>query len=601
MRRMADWRPLERVQAVFSPTAALRRGATLMAAGKTGPAFQLYARAGRTGLAEAEYRVGRCYLDGVGVPPSRTEGIRWLERAADHGHVEAQSQLAIIYLHGTAGAPDPKSAASLFDVGDIADPDYVTAMRRARMSAEAGSGEAQAVLAFILGSGPQDMRNLVESDLWYERSAAAGCPQGMLGHALALNRKGGGETVKREVAVQLSKAAEAGLPAALFLLGVMSERGLGVTRNEGAAAEFYRRAAEKGHRSGQARWGKALMHGTGVDANPSDGETWLRRAALAGDPEAAAALGDLLATGGKLPPNHAEAASWFRRAAVAGHKGAARSLGLLYFAGAGVPHDPEQGMQWFRISAAAGDGPARAELGNLLLTGMGEEDDRVRIYKGFELAAASGDPVAAYNCAVCRSHGVGVARDDREVALWLRKAADRVPNAQFWYGRVLVEGRGVDRDLAEGRRWIARAADVGMADAQVALGEMMLTGTGGACDPLGALALFEKAAANGHPAGMFATGVVYEGVHSVPANHAAAQHWLSAAAEHGHPVAQLMLERHVAANAADQADPDDVRHRPGEVPAESQIEAGEDVAAPSTEVAGDEARPISGLPETGKF
>src|SRR5205814_8432671 len=98
------WRPLERVRAVFSPTAALRRGATLMAAGKVGPAFQLYARAGRTGLAEAEYRVGRCYLDGVGVPPSRTEGIRWLERAADHGHVEAQSQLAIIYLHGTAGA-----------------------------------------------------------------------------------------------------------------------------------------------------------------------------------------------------------------------------------------------------------------------------------------------------------------------------------------------------------------------------------------------------------------------------------------------------------------------------------------------------------------
>jgi TPR repeat protein len=598
---MADWRPLERVQAVFSPTAALRRGATLMAAGKTGPAFQLYARAGRTGLAEAEYRVGRCYLDGVGVPPSRAEGIRWLERAADHGHVEAQSQLAIIYLHGTAGAPDPKSAASLFDVGDIADPDYVTAMRRARMAAEAGSGEAQAVLAFILTSGPQDMRNLDEADLWYERSAAAGCPQGMLGHALALNRKGGDETVKREVAVQLGKAAEAGLPAALYLLGVMSERGLGVIRNEGAAAEFYRRAAEEGHRSGQARWGKALMHGIGVDANPSDGETWLRRAALAGDPEAAAALGDLHATGGNLPPDHAEAARWFRRAAEAGHKRAARSLGLLYFAGAGVPHDPEQGMQWFRISAAAGDGPARAELGNLLLTGIGEEDDRFLIYKGYEQAAASGDPVAAYNCAVCLSHGVGVARDVREAALWLRKAADQVPNAQFWYGRVLVEGRGVDRDLAEGRRWIARAAEAGMVDAQVVLGEMMLTGTGGACDPPGALALFEKAAANGHLAAMFATGVVYGGVHGVPANHGAAQHWFRAAAEHGHPAAQMMLERHVAANAADQADPDDVRHRTGEAPAEGPNEAGKDVAAPSTEVAGDETIPISGKPEIDTF
>jgi len=39
----------------------------------------------------------------------------------------------------------------------------------------------------------------------------------------------------------------------------------------------------------------------------------------------------------------------------------------------------------------------------------------------------------------------------------------------------------------------------------------------------------------------------------------------------------------------DQADPDDVRHRSGETPAEGQIEAGEDVAAPSTEGAGDEA------------
>jgi TPR repeat protein len=570
-----------------------------MAAGKTGPAFQLYARAGRTGLAEAEYRVGRCYLDGVGVPPSRAEGIRWLERAADHDHVEAQSQLAIIYLHGAAGAPDPKSAASLFDVGDIADPDYVTAMRRARKAAEAGSGEAQAVLGFILTSGPPDMRNVDEADLWYERSAAAGCPQGMLGHAQALNRKGGDQTVKREVAVQLGKAAEAGLPAALYLLGVMSERGLGVSRDEEAAAELYRRAAEKGHRSGQARWGKALMHGIGVDANPSDGETWLRRAALAGDSEAAAALGDLHAAGGNLPPNHAEAASWFRRAAEAGHKSAARSLGLLYFAGAGVPYDPEQGMRWFRISAAAGDGPARSELGNLLLTGMGEEDDRVRIYKGFEQAAASGDLVAAYNCAVCLSHGVGVARDDREAALWLHKAANQVPNAQFWYGRILVEGRGVDRDLAEGRRWIARAAETGMVGAQVALGEMMLTGTGGACDPPGALALFEKAAAKGHLAAMFAAGIVYGGAHGVPANHGAAQRWFHTAADHGHPAAQMMLERHIAANAADQVDPDDARHRLGEPPADAPKTAGEDVAAPSAEVAGDAAIPNSGKPETG--
>jgi hypothetical protein len=38
MSRIADWRPRERVHAVFSPTAALRHGDKLMAADKPGRA-----------------------------------------------------------------------------------------------------------------------------------------------------------------------------------------------------------------------------------------------------------------------------------------------------------------------------------------------------------------------------------------------------------------------------------------------------------------------------------------------------------------------------------------------------------------------------------
>ena len=99
---LAEWFPLDRVQAVFSPTAAVRRAASLIAAGKPGPAFRLYVRASRSGLADAEYRVGRCYLEGAGVPLSHAEGVRWLEQAGLHGHVEAQLLLAVLYLHGVA-------------------------------------------------------------------------------------------------------------------------------------------------------------------------------------------------------------------------------------------------------------------------------------------------------------------------------------------------------------------------------------------------------------------------------------------------------------------------------------------------------------------
>ena len=64
------------------------------------------------------------------------------------------------------------------------------------------------------------------------------------------------------------------------------------------------------------------------------------------------------------------------------------------------------------------------------------------------------------------------------------------------YGRMLVEGRGVACDLKAARGWFTRALMSGMADAQVALAEMMLNGRGGPAYRCAAR-LFEKAAAKG--------------------------------------------------------------------------------------------------------
>ena len=88
------------------------------------------------GMAEAEYRVGRCYLEGAGVPVSRTEGARWLERAASQGFIEAQALLATLYLHGLAAEAagiDDGSAANLFTSNSETNaPDFVAAEKWAR-------------------------------------------------------------------------------------------------------------------------------------------------------------------------------------------------------------------------------------------------------------------------------------------------------------------------------------------------------------------------------------------------------------------------------------------------------------------------------------
>ena len=236
----------------------------------------------------------------------------------------------------------------------------------------------------------------------------------------------------------------------------------------------------------------ALMEGAASRANrprASPGCVAPRSRAIA---EAAALIGDLYAKGGALPPNYAEAAMWFRRAAEAGHRTAARALGMLYLTGAGVGRDSEEAARMVPPSP-----PRRAiqtpqaDLANLLLHGFGEEDDGARTREWFEQAAASGDLVAAFNFGVCLAEGVGVDRDDRKAAEWMRRAADGVVNAQYWYGRMLVEGRGIEADPGQGRAWIERAAAVGMPEAEVALAELkLLSGRGGPRDHPGALDLF---------------------------------------------------------------------------------------------------------------
>src|SRR5580698_8372900 len=91
---------LDVILSPISASASFRRAVRLTDKGDRRAAFPLLARAARAGIAEAEFRIGRCYLEGAGVPPSRGNGVRWLEKAATRGYVEAQALLATLCLNG---------------------------------------------------------------------------------------------------------------------------------------------------------------------------------------------------------------------------------------------------------------------------------------------------------------------------------------------------------------------------------------------------------------------------------------------------------------------------------------------------------------------
>jgi TPR repeat protein len=553
-----------------SPTAALNRAMRLLDEKKFTAALPLLTRAARAGIPDAEYRVARCYLEGAGVPASRAEATRWLERASEHGFAEAQAMLAALYVRGLARGTngvakgEDAAAGGLFveeDLNEAAAPDFASALHWARFAAEAGSPEGQALLGYVLTYGPEEMRDLDQAHQWYARSAASGCQQGHLGYALSLARLATDDKGRRAAVDQLRCAAISGLATALYLLGEATETGVGADRDPALAAEYYRQAAEKGHRRAQVKWGVSLIEGRYVAQDAVGGESWLRRAALAGDSQAAALVGNLYARSGPLPPNYAEAASWYRRAAEGGDRTAARALGSLYLTGAGVAQDDQEAARWLRLCAEAGDQGAQAELGNLLLRGAGDPDDSARLASWFEQAAESGDLTGAFNLGVCLIKGLGREQDEEKAAQWLRRAADGVAEAQYMYGRMLAEGRGVRPDLPEARAWFARAADAGVVDAQVALAEMMANGRGGPAYPTTALDWFEKAAGKGHSGAMFALGALHAGAsaHAFPTDGVAAERWFRAAAERGHGQAQLMLGRYLANGAAGHQDLSEAR------------------------------------------
>ncbi len=300
---------VERLINFIWPATALRRAIRLIERKKFTIAVPLLTRAAMAGMPEAEYRIARCYLEGAGLPPSQSEAACWLERAASHGWTTAQTELAALCLRGSTGGLGDAGADRLFAGNGRSDPDFEIALKWARRAAEAGSPEGQALLGYILIYGPQHMRDLDDGHQWYARSAAGGCPQGHLGYALSLAAHAKDEKSRRQIADEVCFAAAAELPTAIYLLGVLTENGVGVPQDAAAAVKHYSIAASRGHRTAQAKWGLALIEGHYVPQDLIAGESWLRRAALAGDAEAAILVANLymkgptaaeLCPGGKL-------------------------------------------------------------------------------------------------------------------------------------------------------------------------------------------------------------------------------------------------------------------------------------------------------------
>jgi hypothetical protein len=194
--------------------------------------------AARRGDARAQFALG----------DRRVGGVRWLKRAAEQGHVEAQGELGW-YYHSDA-RPKRRDLAVLW-------------WRRA---AEQGDAETANCLGELLRDGEGVRRDHREAFRWFLASAKAGDAVGQLNVGVALFD---GLGVKRNRAAALRwyrRAARQGEASALFNIGHMHFTGAGVARSRARARIWLARAAALGHVVA-AQW--LAQMGSGSEGGPA--------------------------------------------------------------------------------------------------------------------------------------------------------------------------------------------------------------------------------------------------------------------------------------------------------------------------------------------
>ncbi len=152
----------------------------------------------------------------------------------------------------------------------------------------------------------------------------------------------------------LNVLSKQGHPDALFLLGLMYERGTATDPDPGKAYELYVMAADKGHPNAQVALAGLLRDGRGVAKNLEESVKWLQKAADQGSPNAQYNLGLRYAKGEGVEKDVKKAIELYEQSADKNNVYAQFNLAYAYATGEGLETNMVEAMRWAILSAAGG-------------------------------------------------------------------------------------------------------------------------------------------------------------------------------------------------------------------------------------------------------
>jgi len=204
----------------------------------------------------------------------------------------------------------------------------------------------------------------------------------------------------------------------------------------------------------------------------------------------------------------------------------------------------------FSIASLMGMHAARYHLGLMNLRGEGRERDRVRALMWFRLAGSRDEPRAALQAAELaadlkpadiRQAMLSAKRFDEAVVKFRAARGGEDAQAMAALGALLMQGDGVDQDMALAVEWLLQAAEKNHAEAQWRLGLAYARGDGVTKNTAEAARLLQLSVAQANSDAQFHWAQCLE----LQSNHAEiraqALSLYEAAAHQGHMLAQLHL------------------------------------------------------------
>lgn len=265
-----------------------------------------------------------------------------------------------------------------------------------------------------------------------------------------------------------------------------------------------------------------------------------------------------------------------------GDANAQNIVGSWYYRGEHVEKDYKQALQMFARSAQQGNIQAIGNMGLCYQMGNGIEKDSIRAIQLYDRSvkggnkaliaqqtrlADNGNVFSNVYMALCYQNGTGVDKDadkaidyyikageknsvdaQREVALlymntrrpneaapWFKRGADNGDlSSTYYYGKLLHDGNGIQKDEQLGFIYLQRAAEAGFTQGQFEVGNCFYNGEGITKNLDLAAQWYKKAAVKESAGAQWSLGNCYVNGEGVERNYDEAIYWLSKATTKGY-------------------------------------------------------------------